>query len=341
MIPKLEILSTHLHKYSKSLSAYPENYLKLFFSSEDNIPPIHYAYICPICTKQGVILYDKEFIVSTKTELTIDHFPPESVGGTEKVLVCRTCNSKAGANYEHVITQKMAEMAFNSKTTSAVSNVKSEISNLKGRYSSRINVGVNGELIISFKPNDKAHTPLLDQWLEQSTKNLDWTAEITIPISDTKKVSKGLLKTAYLFCFESWGYEFVFSNTGSMIRNILNSDDEYPLENPSFWLGETVKNGQLKSLPIGVCYLEKPLGWKLFVINIVLKDLDTEYENVVSVLIPGPHLENWKDLTDIKQILDSRKEITLTMAHVTEYLLCYGVIDGYTKNWNVIRNKET
>lgn len=338
-MPKNEVLFENLSKYSKSLAAHPDKYLHLFFANDKNIPE-HYAYICPICVQQGILSFDDSYTVSTKTGLTLDHYPPESVGGDETILVCRTCNSKAGSGYEYVLSQKISESAFNSLTTTAVSKVKTEISGVKGRYSSTISVGKDGKMIISFKPNSKAHTPLLDQWLEKSTDDLSWTAQITIPSADEQKVSMALLKTAYLFCFESWGYEFVFSNTGKFIRDILNGKAEYPLQNPSFWIGDAVKNGQLHSLPIGLCYLQQPRDWKLFIVNIILKDLDTGYENVVSVLIPGPETESWSGLYEIKKMLDSQNDITLSMAHITENLLSYGIIDGYTKNWDMVKSPD-
>ena len=338
-LPKMEVLLANLHKYSRSLSPYAENYLPLFFATMENIP-VHYAYVCPICIEQGVITYTDEFVQRTATVLTLDHFPPESVGGFETVLVCSTCNNNAGSGYEYALTEKVAEMAFNSSTVFAVAKVKTQISNLQGRYSSTITVGNDGKLIISFKPNPKANTKLLDEWLDSSGQNPDWTAEVTIPVADPKKVSKALLKAAYLFCFESWGYEFVFSYTGQKIRSVLNGESEYPLENPSFWNGEMVKNGQVERLPIGVCYLLKPEAFKLFIVNIVLKDEKTGYENMVSVLIPGPDESHWNSLISIKQMLDSGENITLTMDHVREDLLSYGITDGYAKNWNRLYEKE-
>jgi hypothetical protein len=336
-VPKREALLEHLHKYSASLSKYPEKYIHLFFNSSENTPA-HFAYICPICVKHGIIYLDDKYIVTTKTGMTLDHFPPESVGGNETLLVCRDCNSKAGSGYEYVLAQKIAEVAFNSGTANAVSKAKTEISGVKGRYNSKVSIGENGKLIISFKPNKKAHTPLLDQFLEKSADDLNWTAQLTIQSANEKKVSLSLLKAAYLFCFESWGYEFVFSSTGKSIRKILNDEGDYPLENPSFWIGDVVKKGQAESLPIGVCYLQNPKDWELFIVNIVLKDLSTRYENVVSVLIPGPDGSNWLNLDETRMILDSGQEITLTMAHVTKDLLSYGELNGYTKNWEMIKS---
>lgn len=81
-------------------------------------------------------------------------------------------------------------------------------------------------------------------------------------------------------------------------------------------------------------------AWKLFIVNIVLRDEKTGYENMVSVLIPGPDESHWNSLISIKQMLDSGENITLTMDHVRVDLLSYGINDGYAKNWNRLYEKE-
>jgi hypothetical protein len=46
-------------------------------------------YVCPLCLRP----FDH---TALHTELTIEHVPPESLGGKELVLTCRDCNSHAG-----------------------------------------------------------------------------------------------------------------------------------------------------------------------------------------------------------------------------------------------------
>ena len=59
----------------------------------------------------------------------------------------------------------------------------------------------DGETEISFKPNPKKKFPPLDNWIEESKNSFDWKANLTFGIPDDKKVSKSLLKAAYLYCF--------------------------------------------------------------------------------------------------------------------------------------------
>jgi hypothetical protein len=201
----------------------------------------------------GFWITDDSSLFTTGVEFSLDHLPPESVGGFEKVVVCKVCNNFAGTNYEASLKQKFEDMSFNTRTPGATAKAKSAIRNVPGRYSSKVTIRPEGQFDISFKPNPKAHVPHLDKWLAESPNDPTWTADVTMPYADETKVSRSMLKAAYLYCFTAWGYEFAFSYTGSKIRRIICYTDEYPLKNPSFWLGGTTAPGA--KLPVGVCYL--------------------------------------------------------------------------------------
>lgn len=65
---------------------------KYFHDNAGN--PVQYVYLCPICLKnKAAILNIEDF--RSDDEFTIDHFPPQSVGGKGKILVCKTCNNTA------------------------------------------------------------------------------------------------------------------------------------------------------------------------------------------------------------------------------------------------------
>ncbi|MDB5111924.1 MAG: hypothetical protein JWR67_3038 [Mucilaginibacter sp.] len=318
----------HFAKYYPSLKNYPEKYQPLFFNPGAVVTD-HMAYLCPLCLKNGMILFEDLF-ADTRSKFSLDHFPPESVGGFLTVVVCKKCNNDAGGQYEHALKELIQTMSLNNRTPGAKVKGKMEIEGLTGRYASSIEVRDDGEFVISFKPNLKAHVPHLDDWLDKSADENKWKADLTIPQADEKKISKSLLKAAYLHCFERWGYEFSYSYTGEMIRNVLLGIDEYPILNPSFWLGNIPNAGRL---PLGVCYLRQPTALRCFIVNMEVKDQTTNYRNLASVLIPGPAEKDWDKLLLIKDQLESNSSHTLSMAHVTDNMLFYGITDGYHKSY--------
>ena len=119
-----EVLLTHLLNFSQSLKYYPEKYIHLIF--QDNItPPLHHAYVCPLCLKNSIIV-DQTGLYMT-AEFSLDHFPPESSGGRLKILVCKKCNCEAGTLYDYSIKQKLQHVSFDRRIPSSSLTAKSEI----------------------------------------------------------------------------------------------------------------------------------------------------------------------------------------------------------------------
>jgi hypothetical protein len=334
---KLETLTKYFLRYTPSLNNFKDKYVDLFFTDANNVPK-HFAYVCPICVTNGIVVLENGTIYDTNAEFTLDHFPPEAVGGKLTLLVCKKCNNEAGAKYENSLKEKMENMSFSKKIPTARSKTKSQISNVKGNYPSVLTIRKDGKYEISFKPSERIHAPLLDQWLDNSKTHHNWTANITIPFADEAKVLKALLKTAYLFCFHYWGYEFAYSHTASQLRKVLNDEIEYPLKNPSFWLGDIAKSGKVPKFPLGLCNITNPLELKCFVVNIHLLDQETGYDNIVGVIIPGPSPEDWHDLNRIHLILDKESTMDVTFAHVTENSVSDGIYNGYTQSWNFLKS---
>jgi hypothetical protein len=294
-----------------SLINYPELYFSIFPKYRDD-PNRPIAYLCPICLKNGFIS-TTEIGIEWTSEFSSDHYPPANVGGKHEVLVCKKCNNDAGGQYENELVKQMAIRSHNKEIPGATLDVRSTISSIKGNYKIQINIMDDGKHGIVYKPNEKSKIPLLDNWLEESKTNFDWSAAITVTDADETKVSKAMLKAAYLFCFEKWGYEFVLSNTGENIRAVIMGEKIYPLKMPSLWLTDNLKGVALKP---GVYWLSKPDDWQKFIVVMELNDLKTGYKDIVGIIIPGPEIEAWADLTRIHLILDADQGNVLTFNEI-------------------------
>jgi hypothetical protein len=77
-IPK-EVIGGHFQQYYPSLSKFSQNYLHRFFRDVNIIEP-HLAYLCPLCLREGIICAPS-LGLGMSSEFSLDHFPPESVGG--------------------------------------------------------------------------------------------------------------------------------------------------------------------------------------------------------------------------------------------------------------------
>lgn len=326
---KPEIVAKHIHTFGQSLYAHIKHYAHLFYSTPDPKQLGYYpAYLCPLCVSKGIILFEDGF-VDNGADFTLDHFPPKNVGGTQMLLVCRSCNSDAG-QFENDLKRKLQDRSFDSGIPTAERKIKSSISTITGSYPGTLTMGNDNKINISFKENEKIHSPLLDNWLARPVSKPDWTAEIKYFVADEKKVTKSMLKTAYLFCFQYWGYSFCFSETGKLFRDVIGGKIEYPLANNGFWLTEKMKDLRL---PLGLCTLGLPHGLKFFCVNVLLSDQKTKHQELFSIIVPGPHKDNWSDLNNIDALIVENPNFDISLKHVENFSVENGKMNGYHAAW--------
>ncbi|MES2418551.1 MAG: HNH endonuclease [Bacteroidota bacterium] len=335
MLPKPEILLPHLQRFSPSLQPYRSKYLGMFFNGTEKTMD-HWPYICPMCISSGLLLLEDHYR-DTGSEFTLDHFPPQSVGGKQTILVCKSCNNKAGLNFEGALKQKMEDISFDNMVGSSERKMHTKISAVDGRYAGLLSVRKDGTFGIDFKASSKVHAPLLDQWIENSKGDYNWTAEVSYFVADESKVSKSLLKIAYLYCFQYWGYGFVYSNTAENIRNILDGNGEYPLKNPSYWLSKAAK--MVERFPLGLCTITAPNAFKCYCVNIVLQNKQTKHEEIACVILPGPSTDDWEKLKEYRAVFDNGLTLQVAFKHVEGFGISNDIFDGYEKSWQLLNSK--
>ncbi len=330
-----DIMQIHFAHFFHSLQGFPDKYLPLIFRPDGPVPE-HLAYLCPLCLTNCFMI--AETGIHYSSDFSLDHFPPESAGGRLKVLVCKKCNNESGYKYDFSLKEKMDSMSFNKKVPSSNIKIKSEFSDIQGRYHSEMSIRDDGETEISFKPNPDKVIPPLDAWIEDSKDRFDWKADLTIKIPSDEKVAKAILKVAYLYCFINWGYEFIFSDQGELLRETLNDNAKYPVNIPSFWLDHEVKSHGDTKIPRGLCFIQTPKAWQAFVVNVPLLNKQTGYSCVATVFIPNPTPNALDNLKNIQQLLDSSMEPTVTFVPLKNYLQ-EKIFPPYTKTWEALMHE--
>lgn len=258
--------------------------------------------------------YDEDF--------TLDHFPPSSVGGKDTVLVCKTCNSTTGEEFDFSLKRWLQTQSFNKKVPNSRIPVKLELQDTKGRY--------NGHLVLE-KPGsfkwDIPEYPLVKEWFQKVSQG--HIAEQTITYSPVKMelVHKALLKAAYLYSFSIWGYDFVYSETATRIRDVLFKNDPHVLSNWGIFFHMSNQYP-----PEGLCYVFKPVELQTFMINMKLASGNVNFECAVSVLIPGADSDNWNQLKAYQPIVDNKDSFTNAFIKLPEDTLAKTIFP-YTKTW--------
>src|SRR5437588_10584781 len=94
-----EEVARYLALYTNSLKQYEAHYAR-FWHMQPEHPITYSGYLCPICLVNGFWLTPNDTLYTTPAKFSLDHYPPDSVGGFENVVVCKTCNNYAGTRYE-------------------------------------------------------------------------------------------------------------------------------------------------------------------------------------------------------------------------------------------------
>lgn len=334
-IPRhLRLIMSRVGEFSPSLRHFSHQWIQYIYPDLSSIPP-HFFYLCPLCLQNYILIEKKKFVWTQ--EFTLDHVPPKSVGGKQKVSTCKSCNDVAGSDFESALKNTLKWISFSKRTASSGLKVFTEITNVPGRYGSTLYYNNQGILEVNPKPQPNYEAPHLDQWINQSP-TIPWEAKVTVPRPDDSAAGKALVKAAYLASFAYWGYDFVFSDGAQMMRSYLRGEIEYPMRTPLIWLGDSIKNSIVSRFPTGPCYLQKPESCKTLAVNFELKDLQTGFRELAVVPIPAP-IED--PSTQLRKIQDSFDAICKTgndiaMGHVMGFSIREGKMEGYRNSWNFL-----
>jgi hypothetical protein len=189
------------------------------------------TFICPGCMRQ----FSPDDLNTSKTNhLTLEDVPPKSLGGKANILTCFECNNNAGTKIDVHLYSRLFEMdkrnfvkgsSFHAKFTQGSEVVQGEV-----------NVGHDGTITVKHrdKQNKKDHLEKFMKDVSPTTGNPVMNIEFYPTRIDFKRLQVALLKTAYLQCFEKYGYLIINDPIFDQVREqIKNPDlDIYPSQ---FW----------------------------------------------------------------------------------------------------------
>jgi hypothetical protein len=251
------------------------------------------AYICPLCYQ---IFFPSHLIENQKENfLTLEHNPPRCMGGPEKILTCKTCNSNNGAEYDKLIRDLLVTESFLYTNNSSITTKFVIDGNpIRGRVKKE---GDQKGIVPDPKSNPKAI-----QVIRESIKHgKPLKVEHTITSPDWKEYSMGMLKIAYLKGFELFGYHFADRGNGANIRDVLQGKAEYPM----------INNGVIDIFAeedfVGVHVVVEPKELKALIITLPLQfehDQNTVKKNI-PVVLPAPFEGSWELLRNFNKFVNN------------------------------------
>ena len=249
-----------------------------------------YGYYCPLCTEH----FNKQDL--DEKILTLEHNPPNSLGGKGSILTCKKCNSKSGHSIDVELLNALRNIegySFkpnsefrtkfkNESTGNEGVNAKIKIDN-EGKFTINVDSKNNNPKTSEKFFNSATHT-YNNPIFAKDLKNIGWQKKISFsfpkPEPINEKILKiSLLKIAYLLAFEKLGYIFLFSKNMQIVREQLDNPNKEIIK-PPFWIKYDFPDENL-----GINIITKPRELKAFLIIFDLKTKSDKYR--FAIILPG------------------------------------------------------
>lgn len=330
-IPNDRWLRRNLGVFNHSFKRF--HYLYEDFIAEHTSPDQDFlSYCCPIC-QRNVLLFDDEFYTATG-QFSEDHFPPFAVGGQQTILTCNSCNNSAGSQYENSLVERLVQVAFQKKVPTTKLKARAVLPGVPGWRHSTVEVSNDGGhyFQLNLKPKQRIPRPSI---VELDTNNFGkgWTFQVYPKQVDREKATRAFLKTAFLYCFYNWGYDFVFSEQGQFMRDCFVDEASYPVIVGEWWLDHENPTPGGEPIHEGLCFIYHPSEMRSLVVNIPLVLKSNGYKAFVPVLIPAPTPDAFERLKAIQRFMALNLGNNVKIAPVANAVMS-GIEDCYTRTWH-------
>lgn len=284
------------------------NYVKMDLEFDSDFPDeFADAVLCPLC----LTIHNKLSLELTNhpDELTVEHVPPESLGGKGAVLTCRKCNSTTGSMLESKLREFLLIKPFRDSNDASVVKLPKVMIN---------NVTSSGQL--TYYKDRKFHFKLnlkegRDDYRLKMLRQLEGQTDFQIQFKwhepAKKFVHLAMLKIAYLMVFQKFGHGYIMNSNLNSIREQILKPNEDILK------GICVSFSGENGFPQGIYFLNKPdVITGLFVVfNLLIDGKVTK----CSLILPSP-------LVDSKEFFDTYSGMT-TLHIATDDIEVFKEID--------------
>ncbi|MFD2164202.1 HNH endonuclease [Paradesertivirga mongoliensis] len=256
-------------------------------------PDFEKGYVCPLCFDA---FFEKDLAHSAPNPLTIEHIPPESLGGKPLVLTCKNCNSKSGHELDAHLLKHLLEEDAHALLPSSKTKATFELNGNK--VNGVVEVDDKGEIKFDLQPQrshpDQSRRFMKDLLPPQTIYNPIFnsdnlfesgvtTAKFRVSLSKYSKERRAevaLLRIAYLKAFSTLGNGFYINPGLYKVREqILNPDKE--ILPKVFWIHFDFPK-ELEG--INIISLPKELRCYLVIFTLKTQSLARRF----AIALPGP-----------------------------------------------------
>lgn len=173
--------------------------------------------VCPICLRGHKSTTEKD-------SLSIEHVPPDALGGKPIILTCQSCNNDAGRTIDNSFIDQVRML----DKKSFLPNSKAPIDLYYGdkKVNAELNISEANEITVEVP---KKHNS------ENAKKDFEDKAKVGIDsefsFKGKKPVSKsyiksGMLKTAYCIFFQKTGHAYIYDDCFDIVRKQIQHPEK-------------------------------------------------------------------------------------------------------------------
>jgi len=257
------------------------------------------TFICPICLKTFDILdYDN---------ITIEHVPPEKLGGRPLLLTCKDCNNVCGSNLDvyliNEIRNSYSLRNFTSKTHKATLHVDDMSINACATFRNDSEL----HFCIDEKKNNPHTISSIKEGLEANNTFDKISANINISEqkSDSRRAAIAILKSAYLLAFSHLGYKYILHSNLELIRKQVLFPEE------DIFNGKFILSNE-RYIPVNLSdgiYLITLNGSNLYGVILTFKAKGEDFTH--RTLVALPHPEDKDGSVYVEKMRENKKSIPI------------------------------
>ncbi|RBL93339.1 HNH endonuclease [Chitinophaga flava] len=321
---KKEYIESHIQKYSPSLVSLGYLEPKYGWGTDDGkeiyrFKNFNKLYICPLCAKR-VVYRDEDFNSFTNEhgliyEFTKDHYPPKSVGGSTTMMICKQCNNDFGGSIDHSIEKYLYSKALANGSSIIEYPATLTLEGLPGFVSIHTRLISKNQIQFIVPKNNKRVIEFIAKAIEaNSSDNTTFTLRLKKPPEDAI-FCRAILKTAFMQCFSTWGYDFVFSPTGERMREIIAGQQNHPSKKYGIYF---LDRNYIQDEGIYSFKVNKTVTFYLVVIKLKLIKYNIDHE-FVGAIIPENTEEAWRYISKLP-LIEQEVSITTPLYKVPNYI---------------------
>ncbi len=245
-------------------------------------------YVCPLCKK----FYYEDSVYQTNERqvlLTLEHNPPENIGGAASILTCSTCNNMNGSKVDKVVGTYLKTDDFIEGKDGAKIEGRYKIDNHSFRGELELNRNKHNILYLDKKSNPFGFSKLLNHSEGININKITFQYKL----ADWDVLMMSLLKIAHLTAFKYLGYSYLLNHSGHNIIQVLNGALKHPSDNCG------VVGFDFNDEHLGLNVIKEPKELRSLLVVQKVKILGKEKN--VGVAIPAPEDEGFKTLVNFNK----------------------------------------